>query len=70
MVIGTFFDQPVFQSAFIAYLHYLCIVLCFGALLFERLRLKIDLNRDDAIAIIFADIVYGLAGLIIIVTGI
>ncbi len=70
MVLGTFFDQPVFQSAFIAYLHYLCIVLCFGALLFERLRLKIDLSRDDAIAIILADIVYGLAGLIIIVTGI
>ncbi len=70
MLLGTFFDQPAFQSSFIAYLHYLCIVLCFGALLFERLRLKVDLNRNEAISIILADIVYGLAGLIIIITGI
>jgi len=39
-------------------------------LLFERLRLKVDLNRGDAIAIIIADIIYGLAGLMLIVTGI
>ncbi len=70
MVLGALPFQPIFQSAFIAYLHYLCIILCFGALLFERLRLKVDLNREDTISIILADIVYGLAGLIIIISGI
>ncbi len=70
MLLGSLFHQPLFESAFIAYLHYLCIILCFGALLFERLRLKVDLSRQDAISIILADIIYGLAGILIILTGI
>ncbi len=63
-------EPSAFKGAVVAYIHYLCIVLCFGALLFERLRLKVDLNRDDAISIIIADIIYGLAGLMLIITGI
>ena len=63
-------DPSAFKAAAVAYIHYLCIILCFGALLFERLSLKVDLNRDDAISIIIADIIYGLAGLMLIITGI
>ncbi|KGG15014.1 MULTISPECIES: DUF2214 family protein [unclassified Prochlorococcus] len=63
-------DKSILNSALVAYLHYLCIILCFGALLFERLRLKVDLNREEAISIILADIIYGLAGVMLIVTGI
>ncbi|KGG11104.1 hypothetical protein EV04_1177 [Prochlorococcus marinus str. LG] len=63
-------EPGIFKSALVAYAHYLCIFLCFSALMYERLRLKVDLNRGEAISIILADIVYGLAGLMIILTGI
>ena len=63
-------DSVVLKSAFVAYGHYLCIIICFGALIFERLRLKTNLNRNECISIILADIVYGLAGVLIIVSGI
>ena len=33
------------KSAFVAYIHYLGIILCFGALLYERIFLKVDLNK-------------------------
>ena len=58
------------KSALVAYTHYLGIILCFGALLFERLTLKVDINRKEAISMIIADIVYGVAGIAILITGI
>ncbi len=67
---STFLQSLVVRSALTAYIHYLCIILCVGALLFERLRLKVDLSREEAISIIIADIIYGLAGLMLIITGI
>ena len=70
MALSEMLEPSAFKGATVAYIHYLCIILCFGALLFERLRLKVDLNRDDAISIIIADIIYGLAGLMLIITGI
>ena len=70
MELGHLSEPRVLESALVAYTHYLCIILCFGALLFERLRLKTELNRDECISIIIADVIYGLAGLLIIVTGI
>ena len=70
MTLLEMLESSPFKGAVVAYIHYLCIILCFGALLFERLRLKVNLNRGDAIAIIVADIIYGLAGLMLIVTGI
>ncbi len=70
MALFEMLELSAFKGAVVAYIHYLCIVLCFGALLFERLRLKVNLNRDDAISIIIADIIYGLAGLMLIITGI
>ena len=38
--------------------------------MFERLTLKVDLNRNETISMIIADVVYGLAGVAILVTGI
>ena len=63
-------ESEVLKSAFVAYAHYLCIILCFGALIYERLRLKPDLNRNECISIILADIVYGIAGIALLVSGI
>tara|TARA_B100000212_G_C27207780_1_gene461613 strand:- start:138 stop:629 length:492 start_codon:yes stop_codon:yes gene_type:complete len=57
-------------SALVAYIHYLGIILCFGALIFERILLKINLSKNEAISIIVADVIYGIAGLAILITGI
>ena len=57
-------------SAFVAYIHYLGIILCFGALTFERIILKQNLSKNETISIIIADVIYGIAGLAILVTGI
>ena len=70
MLLGTLFKGEIAKSAFVAYVHYLGIILCFGSLLFERLTLKVDLNRYEIISMIIADAVYGLAGVAILVTGI
>ena len=58
------------KSAFVAYVHYLGIILCFGALLYERIFLKVDLNKKEVINMIVADVIYGIAGLAILITGI
>ena len=57
-------------SAIVAYIHYLGIILCFGALMFERFILKVNLNKNETISIIIADVIYGIAGLAILITGI
>ena len=58
------------KSAFVAYVHYLGIILCFGALIFERLNLKQNLSKTETVSIIIADVIYGIAGLAILITGI
>tara|TARA_B100000579_G_C22327625_1_gene619021 strand:- start:185 stop:595 length:411 start_codon:yes stop_codon:yes gene_type:complete len=45
-------------------------MICFGALVFERLSIKIYPNKKEAISMIFADIVYGIAGIALLVSGI
>ena len=62
--------NDVSMSAFVAYSHYLGIILCFGALIFERITLKQNLSKNETISIIIADVVYGIAGLAILITGI
>ena len=62
--------NDVSKSALVAYVHYLGIILCFGALMFERIMLKINLSKKETIAIIIADVIYGIAGLAILITGI
>ena len=65
----SIFDE-VTASAVVAYVHYLGIIICFGALMFERIILKINLSKNETISIIIADLVYGIAGLAILITGI
>ena len=64
------FVNDVSSSALVAYVHYLGIILCFGALIYERIILKINLSKNEFISIILADVVYGIAGLAILITGI
>ena len=45
-------------------------MICFGALIYERISLKVDPNRKEAISMVIADIIYGIAGTALIVSGI
>ena len=45
-------------------------MLCFGALIYERVSLKPNPNRQEAISIVIADVIYGIAGLALLVSGI
>ena len=38
--------------------------------MYERIFLKINLTRSEAISLILADVIYGIAGLAILITGI
>ena len=58
------------KSASAAYIHYLSFMVCFGALIFERVSLKVNPNKTEAISMIVADIVYGIAGVALLVSGI
>ena len=64
------FLNDVSTSTIIAYIHYLAIILGFGALMFERLLLKQHLSKNETISIIIADVIYGIAALAIEITGI
>ena len=59
-----------FESASVAYIHYLSFMVCFGALIFERLSLKTNPNRYESISMVVADIIYGIAGIALLVSGI
>ena len=58
------------RSASVAYIHYLSFMLCFGALVFESVSLKSNPNRTEAISMVIADIVYGIAGVALLISGI
>lgn len=57
-------------SAITAYLHYLGLMLSFGALGVEVFHLKPEMSLTEAKRVAFADIVYGIAAVMILVTGI
>tara|TARA_Y100001968_G_C19276007_1_gene676768 strand:- start:490 stop:972 length:483 start_codon:yes stop_codon:yes gene_type:complete len=69
-VIGVAAPAELLKSASVAYLHYLSFMFCFGALIFERTCLKPDLRTKEAISMVIADIVYGLAGIVLLISGI
>ena len=69
-MIGLVLPSALFKSAFIAYIHYLSFMLCFGALIYERISLKPAPNRQEAISMVVADIIYGIAGIALLVSGI
>ena len=45
-------------------------MLCFGALVYERISIKPSPSRKEAISIVIADIIYGIAGIALLVSGI
>ena len=69
-MIVSFVSRGVLKSALVAYAHYLSFILCFGALVYERFSLKSDPSKKETVAMIFADIVYGLAGVTLLISGI
>mgnify|MGYP001192049650 CR=1 FL=1 len=58
------------RSASVAYIHYLSFMVCFGALIFERISLKAKPKKEEAISMVLADIVYGIAGIALLISGI
>ncbi len=69
---AVFADLPsgVLPSAAVAYVHYLSFMLCFGALVLERRLIRPNPDRQTATLMVITDIVYGLAALGVLVSGI
>ena len=63
-------NDGVLSRAGIAYLHYLSFMLCFASLVLERKLLKISPNRQETIAMLITDVVYGVAALSLLISGI
>ena len=70
IVIGFILPADLLKSASVAYVHYLSFMICFGALVYERVSLKSNPNRQEAISMVIADIIYGIAGVALLVSGI
>ena len=45
-------------------------MVCFGALVYERISLRPNPNRQESISMVVADIIYGIAGVTLLVSGI
>tara|TARA_Y100001968_G_scaffold312918_1_gene336572 strand:- start:860 stop:1321 length:462 start_codon:yes stop_codon:yes gene_type:complete len=58
------------KSASVAYIHYLSFMVCFGALIFERISLKSSPSKKEAISMVIADVIYGIAGIALLISGI
>ena len=69
-VFGFVLSVDLLKSASVAYIHYLSFMLCFGALIYERISLKASPNRQESISMVVADIVYGIAGVTLLISGI
>jgi putative membrane protein len=61
---------PVLPSAAVAYVHYLSFMVCFGALVLERRLIRADPSREDATLMVITDVVYGIAALGLLLSGI
>ncbi len=70
MYFGTGLTSDIAKNAGVAYVHYLSFMLCFAALALERRLLKPDPNRSETIAMVVTDVVYGIAGLALLISGI
>jgi putative membrane protein len=70
MISLPFLDSPVLSAAVVAYGHYLSFMVCFAALVLERRLIRPQPDRRDAIWMVITDIVYGLAALGVLGTGI
>ena len=70
MLLATILDPGIGKSAGIAYIHYVSFMFCFAALALERKLIKTDPNRQEAITMVIIDVVYGVAGLALLISGI
>jgi putative membrane protein len=70
MVAFAAIPTSVLTSAAVAYGHYLSFMLCFGALLLERFLIRADPDRRTAITMVVVDVVYGVAALTLLLSGI
>ncbi len=70
MLLGTILDKEIFQSAGFAYIHYVSFMICFAALALERKLLKVSPNRQETITMVIIDVVYGVAGIALLISGI
>jgi len=57
-------------GALVAYFHDLSFMVCFGSLVMERQLIRPNPNRQQATAMVITDIVYGLAALLVLGTGV
>jgi putative membrane protein len=60
----------MWTSAITAYFHYLGFMVAFAALTIEIFNFKKEMTLDEAKRVAFADAAYGLAALVILVTGV
>ena len=58
------------KSAGVAYVHYLSFMLCFAALVVERRLIRPNPDRRTATVMVITDVVYGMAALALLVSGI
>ena len=70
MAFGIFVPVDLLKSASVAYIHYLSFMVCFGALIYERISLKPNPNKKEATSMVVADIIYGIAGVALLLSGI
>jgi putative membrane protein len=54
----------------VAYVHTLSFMVCFGALVLERKLVRADPDRGDATLMVVTDVVYGIAALTLVLSGI
>jgi putative membrane protein len=70
MAVLAALPTPVLPSAAVAYVHYLSFMVCFGALVLERRLIRADPSREDATLMVITDVVYGIAALALLLSGI
>jgi putative membrane protein len=58
------------SSAGVAYVNYLSFMLCFAALVLERRLIKANPSKQDATLMVITDVVYGIAALGVLGSGI
>ncbi|MFM7087570.1 MAG: DUF2214 family protein [Cyanobium sp.] len=68
--LGAALPTGVLPSALVAYVHYLSFMLCFGALVLERRLIRANPDRSEATLMVITDIVYGIAALALLLSGI
>lgn len=62
--------SKVLSSAAVAYVHYLSFMVCFAALVVERWLIRPNPERKSTVVMVLTDVVYGVAGLSLLVSGI